>query len=96
MKLNPKLKSVLIFCIKLVVTLVPAYFVYQNIVSDPEWDVGDLSRLFKNNSALPLVFALLCLAVSNFTACYQWKTPRTIGIFSHLCFSPTVRLGLVI
>ena len=58
MKLNPKIKSVLIFCLKLVVTLVPAYFVYQNIVSDPE---------------LPLVLALLCLAVSNFTACYQWK-----------------------
>ncbi len=73
MKLNPKLKSLIIFCLKLVVTLVPAYFVYRNIVSDPEWSVNDLSNLFKNNSAFPLVLALLCLAVSNFTACYQWK-----------------------
>ena len=73
MKLNPKIKSVLIFCLKLVVTLVPAYFVYQNIVSDPEWSVNDLYKLFENNSVLPLVLALLCLAVSNFTACYQWK-----------------------
>ena len=73
MKLNPKVKSVLIFCLKLVVTLVPAYFVYQNIVSDPEWDVSDLYRLFEKNSVTPLVMALLCLAVSNFTACYQWK-----------------------
>ncbi|MBR2089973.1 MAG: flippase-like domain-containing protein [Fibrobacter sp.] len=73
MKLNPKVKSVLIFCLKLVVTLVPAYFVYQNIVSDPEWDVSDLYRLFEKNSVTPLMLAFLCLAVSNFTACYQWK-----------------------
>ena len=73
MKLNPKLKSLIIFCLKLVVTLVPAYFVYRNIVSDPEWSASDLSNLFKNNSVFPLVLALLCLAVSNFTACYQWK-----------------------
>ena len=73
MKLNPKLKSVIVFCLKLVVTLVPAYFVYRNIVSDPEWSVNDLYKLFENNSVLPLVLALLCLAVSNFTACYQWK-----------------------
>ena len=73
MKLNPKLKSILVFCLKLVVTLVPAYFVYRNIVSDPEWRASDLTNLFKNNSVFPLVLALLSLAVSNFTACYQWK-----------------------
>ena len=73
MKLHPKLKSILVFCLKLVVTLVPAYFVYRNIVSDPEWSVNDLSNLFKNRSVFPLVLALLSLAVSNFTACYQWK-----------------------
>ena len=73
MKLNPKLKSLLIFCLKLVVTIVPAYFVYCNIVNDPEWDVSDLYRLFKSDSVVPLFLALLCLAVSNFTACYQWK-----------------------
>ena len=73
MKLHPKLKSILVFCLKLVVTLVPAYFVYRNIVSDPEWSASDLTNLFKNNSVFPLVLALFCLAVSNFTACYQWK-----------------------
>ena len=31
-KVNGRLKSVLIFCLKLVVTAVPAYFVYRNIV----------------------------------------------------------------
>jgi uncharacterized protein (TIRG00374 family) len=71
--MNPKLKSLIIFCLKLVVTIVPAYFVYCNIVNDPEWDVGDLYNLFKKNSVIPLFLALLCLAVSNFTACFQWK-----------------------
>lgn len=73
MSINPKQKSFLVFCLKLVVTLVPAYFVYRNIVGDPEWDIGDLYRLFSWNSVTPLVLALVCLAVSNFTACLQWK-----------------------
>lgn len=73
MAMNPKLKSSLIFCLKLVVTIVPAYIVYRNIVSDPEWDIGDLYRLFSRNSVLPFVLALACLAISNFTACLQWK-----------------------
>ena len=73
MALNPKLKSTLVFCLKLVVTLVPAYFVYRNIVGAPDWDVGDLFRLFSWSGVLPFVIALLCLAVSNFTACLQWK-----------------------
>ena len=78
MKMNPKLKSLLIFCLKLVVTLVPAYFVYQNIVSDPEWNVDMLFNLFRDKSVVPLVLALLCLAVSNFTACYQWKRSHEV------------------
>lgn len=73
MTLNPKLKSALVFALKLVVTLIPAYFVYRNIVGDPEWDIGDLYRLFSWDSVLPFVIALVCLAVSNFTACLQWK-----------------------
>ncbi len=73
MTLNPKMKSALIFCIKLVVTLVPAYFVYRNIVNDPEWDISDLFTLFSGDSVWLLAVALLCLCVSNFTACYQWK-----------------------
>ena len=73
MALNPKIKSALVFALKLVVTLVPAYFVYRNIVSSPDWDIGDLYRLFSKESLLPFVLALVCLAASNFTACLQWK-----------------------
>jgi uncharacterized protein (TIRG00374 family) len=62
-----------VFLAKLLVTLVPAYFVYRNIVSAPDWDIGDLYRLFSTKSILPFVLALLCLAASNFTACLQWK-----------------------
>jgi uncharacterized protein (TIRG00374 family) len=47
--------------------------VYRNIVSDPDWDIGDLYRLFSTQSLLPLSLAILCLALSNFTACLQWK-----------------------
>lgn len=73
MKLPPKLKSALVFLLKLTVTIVPAYLVYRNIVSDPDWDIGDLYRLFSTQSLLPLSLAILCLALSNFTACLQWK-----------------------
>ena len=73
MPMNPKLKSSLVFLAKLLVTLVPAYFVYRNIVSAPDWDIGDLYRLFSTKSIFPFVLALLCLAASNFTACLQWK-----------------------
>lgn len=71
--MNKQLKSFLVFCLKLVVTLVPAYFVYRNIVMAPDWNIEDLYELFTNKSVLPMVLALLCLAVSNFTACMQWK-----------------------
>ena len=73
MALNPKIKSALVFALKLTVTLVPAYFVYRNIVGSPDWDIGDLYRLFSVKSILPFVIALVCLAISNFTACLQWK-----------------------
>lgn len=70
---NDKVKSFLVFCLKLVVTLVPAYFVYRNIVMAPDWSVDDLYGLFSRNSLWPLFVALVCLGLSNFTACLQWK-----------------------
>ncbi|MCQ2106460.1 MAG: flippase-like domain-containing protein [Fibrobacter sp.] len=70
---NDSLKSFLVFCLKLVVTLVPAYFVYRNIVMAPDWSVDDLYHLFDSKSLLPLLLALVCLGASNFTACLQWK-----------------------
>ena len=71
--MNSNLKSVLVFSLKLLVTLVPAYFVYRNIVLAPDWNIGDLYELFSANSLLPLVLAVVCLGLSNFTACLQWK-----------------------
>jgi conserved hypothetical protein len=71
--MNGRLKSALIFCLKLVVTAVPAYFVYRNIVMAPDWSVDDLYTLFSTHSVWPLIVALLCLGLSNFTACLQWK-----------------------
>jgi len=73
MTLHPRVKSALIFLLKLVVTIVPAYFVCRNIVMAPGWDVGDLYGLFSSSSVVPLVLALVCLLASNFTACLQWK-----------------------
>lgn len=71
--MSSRLKSLLVFCLKLLVTLVPAYFVYRNIVLAPDWNIEDLYDLFSVNSALPLVLAIVCLGLSNFTACLQWK-----------------------
>jgi len=71
--MDKRLKSFLIFCLKLVVTIVPAYFVCRNIVMDPEWGIEDLYQLFDSRSPWLLIAALLCLGLSNFTACFQWK-----------------------
>ena len=71
--MNKQLKSFLVFCLKLIITIVPAYIVYNNIVMDPDWSIDDLYTLFTDQSVLPLVVACLCLAVSNLTACLQWK-----------------------
>lgn len=71
--MNNRLKSSLIFLLKLVVTIVPAYFVCRNIVMDPEWSIDDLYQIFTVDSVWPLLAAVLCLAISNFTACLQWK-----------------------
>ena len=73
MRMSPKLKSTLVFCLKLLVTLIPAYFVYNNIVKAPDWSIDDLYTLFSWNSVLPFALALLCMFLSNFSACLQWK-----------------------
>ncbi len=73
MRMSPKLKSTLVLCLKLLVTLVPAYFVYNNIVKAPDWSIDDLYTLFSWDSVLPFALALLCMFLSNFSACLQWK-----------------------
>ena len=71
--MNKSLKSFLIFCLKLLVTAVPCYFVYDKIVTAPGWDTGDIWDLFSVHSIAPLFIALFCLGLSNFTGCLQWK-----------------------
>ena len=73
MRMSPKLKSTLVFCLKLLVTLIPAYFVYNNIVKAPDWSIDDLYTLFSWSSVLPFALAILCMFLSNFSACLQWK-----------------------
>lgn len=73
MSMNPKVKSKVVFCLKLLITLVPAYFVYNNIVGDPDWSIDDLYTLFTADSVFPFVVAVLCMFLSNFSACLQWK-----------------------
>lgn len=71
--MNQRLKSTLIFALKLVVTIVPAYFVYSNITHTPGWDSGDFFQLFSQMTLWPLAVALICLGLSNLTGCMQWK-----------------------
>ena len=71
--MNQTIKSTLVFAIKLLVTIIPAYFVYTNITQTPGWDSGDLFQLFSQMDIWPLVVALVCLGVSNLTGCLQWK-----------------------
>ena len=61
--MNQRLKSTLIFALKLVVTIVPAYFVYSNITHTPGWDSGDLFQLFSQMTLWPLAVALICLEI---------------------------------
>ncbi|MFA6342207.1 MAG: lysylphosphatidylglycerol synthase transmembrane domain-containing protein [Fibrobacteraceae bacterium] len=71
--MSPRIKATVVFFLKCLVTVVPAYFVYKNITSTPGWDSSDLESLFLRMNYWPLIIASGCLVVSNFTGCYQWK-----------------------
>ena len=71
--MKPKVKSTLIFALKCAVTVIPAYFVYTKITGTPGLDTGDLTSLFLNMKWMPILLAVACLGLSNFTGCYQWK-----------------------
>jgi len=71
--MKTRVKSIAIFFLKLLVTVVPAYFVYTNITATPNWDTDDVWGLIQTMKYWPLVIAFICLAISNFTGCYQWK-----------------------
>lgn len=71
--MNANKKRLLIFCLKLSVTVIPAYFVCKNIVMAPDWSIDDLYTIFSMHSVPMLISAIVCLGISNFTACAQWK-----------------------
>ncbi len=66
-------RSLLVLALKLLVTLIPAYFVWHNISSTPGMDRGDLELMVHSLKGLPLLMAFLCLFVSNLTGCAQWR-----------------------
>lgn len=88
------MKSNVIFCIKILVTLIPAYFVYNNIVKAPDWSIDDLYTLFTWRGVFPFAMAIFCMFLSNFTGCLQWKLLlEKQGI--HLTYSRLLKLYYV-
>jgi uncharacterized protein (TIRG00374 family) len=70
---NESLKSSLVFFLKLLVTLIPAYFVYLNISKTPGIAFTNVYHLFSNAKIWFLILAFLSLGISNLTGCFQWK-----------------------
>lgn len=68
-----RLRSGGIFLLKLLITLIPGYFVWSNIASTPGMDAGDLWNMAGSLKIWPLWVAVLCLGVSNLTGCAQWR-----------------------
>jgi glycosyltransferase 2 family protein len=68
-----RLRSASIFLLKLLITLVPGYFVWRNIAATPGMNSGDFWNLLGSLDPAYLVVALLCLGVSNLTGCAQWR-----------------------
>ena len=67
------MKRYLVFFLKVFVTVALAYVVFRNIAKTPGFDSGDLGSILSHIKIWPLIVALLCLFLSNFTGCWQWK-----------------------
>lgn len=88
------MKRYLIFFLKVIVTVALAYVVFRNIAQTPGFDSGDLSGVISHIKVWPLLVALLCLLVSNFTGCLQWKKLlETQGVY--LSYFHVLRLYFV-
>ena len=88
------MKRCLIFLLKIVVTIALAYIVFRNIANTPGFDSNDLEKVLSQIKVWPLFVALLCLLVSNFTGCLQWKTLlKTQGV--RLSYFHVLRLYFV-
>jgi len=62
-----------VFLLKLLITLVPGYFVWKNISATHGMDLGDLAEVFTSLSLVPLLAAFLSLGISNLSGCAQWR-----------------------
>lgn len=88
------MKRYFIFFLKVIVTVALAYVVFRNIAQTPGFDSGDLSGVISHIKVWPLLVALLCLLVSNFTGCLQWKKLlETQGVY--LSYFHVLRLYFV-
>jgi len=59
--------------VKLLVSAVLCFFVWESIVSTPEINSANFSDIMRNIEYRYLVFALLCIFLSYFSGCFQWK-----------------------
>lgn len=88
------MKRYFIFFLKVIVTVALAYVVFRNIAQTPGFDSGDLSGVISHIKVWPLLVALLCLLVSTFTGCLQWKKLlETQGVY--LSYFHVLRLYFV-
>lgn len=68
-----QVRQPLVFLLKLLITIIPCYFVWNNIISTPGMDSGDFRDLITSIHIWPLFIALLCLALSTLSGCIQWR-----------------------
>ena len=67
------MKHIFIFALKILLTVIPAYFVYKNIVSSPDFGLDDLVSLWTDIKVFPIFLAIFCMLISHFTGCMQWQ-----------------------
>jgi len=67
------MKNFAIFLIKLLVSAVLCFFVWQSIASTPGINSYNFSLIMRNIDYKYLVFAIFCIFLSYFSGCFQWK-----------------------
>ena len=67
------MKNFVIFLIKLLVSAVLCFFVWQSIVSTPGINSANFIAVIRNINYEYLLFAVLCIFLSYFSGCFQWK-----------------------
>ncbi|MDR2583874.1 MAG: flippase-like domain-containing protein [Fibromonadaceae bacterium] len=67
------MKNFAIFLVKLLVSAVLCFFVWQSISSTPGMNSYNFSAIMRNLDYRYLVFAMFCIFLSYFSGCFQWK-----------------------